>query len=37
MIFLVLVGIVVAIVIVLNMIDSSNLDKIENHLKDKKM
>ncbi|WP_320035387.1 hypothetical protein [Halarcobacter sp.] len=35
MIFLVLVGIVAAIVIVLNMMDSSNLEKIENNFKDK--
>ncbi|QDF30272.1 hypothetical protein [Halarcobacter anaerophilus] len=35
MIFLVLVAIVAIIVITLNMIDNSNLEKIENHFKDK--
>lgn len=35
MIFLVLVAIVAVIVITLNMIDNSNLEKIENHFKDK--
>ncbi|WP_321312959.1 hypothetical protein [Halarcobacter sp.] len=35
MIFLVLVGIVATIVIVLNMMDNSNLEKIEKYFKDK--
>lgn len=35
MIFLVLVGIVAVIVVILNMMDSSNLEKIENHFKAK--
>ncbi|QKF83354.1 hypothetical protein [Halarcobacter ebronensis] len=36
MIFMILVGIVATIVIVLNMMDSSNMHKIEDHFKDKK-
>ena len=36
MVFLILVGIVATIVIVLNVIDNSNMHKIEDHFKDKK-